>query len=63
MRIDHVATHIKLPDTSMINTNNEFVPPILVLQIQIPSDSPPLFGSVEDGPGWAIVTYFKITEV
>jgi hypothetical protein len=35
-----------------------------VVQIQIPSEPPPsLFTTVEDGPGWAILIYFRITEV
>ena len=62
-RLDHAAREIKLPDTTNIDTHNKFVPPLLVVQIQIPSDPPPMFGSVEDGPGWAILMYFKITEV
>lgn len=62
-RLDHAAREIKLPDTTDIDTHNKFVPPLLVVQIQIPSDPPPMFGSVEDGPGWAILMYFKITEV
>ena len=62
-RIDHVAQHISFTEISQLETHNEFVPPILVVQIQMPSDSPPLFEKIEDGPGWAIVMYFKITEV
>ena len=63
LRADHAAREVKLPDTSDIDTHNPFVPPMLVVQIQIPSDPPPMFGAVEDGPGWAILMYFKITEV
>lgn len=61
-RIDHIAQYLSLPDVKNINTYNEFVPPILMIQLQLPSDAPPLFGTVQDGPGWAIVMYFKITE-
>ena len=46
-----------------VQTNHPSVPPVLVVQIQIPTDSPPLLGTVEDGPGWAIVMYFKISQV
>jgi hypothetical protein len=47
-----------------IQTNNKYVPPIFVIQIQIPSEPPAsFFSSSEDGPGWAVVMYFKITEV
>jgi hypothetical protein len=35
-----------------------------VIQIQIPSEPPAsFFSSSEDGPGWAVVMFFKITEV
>ena len=33
-----------------------------MIQLQLPSDAPSMFRTVEDGPGWAIVMYFKITE-
>ena len=40
------------------------VPPIFVIQIQIPSEPPTsLFTTVQDGPGWAIVMYYRVTEV
>lgn len=62
-RVDHVSQFFELPDTSDINTYNEFVPPLLTVQIQIPSEPPTsLFSSSEDGPGWAVVMYFKISE-
>ena len=33
-------------------------------QIQIPADPPPsIFTNVEDGPGWAILMYYRISEV
>eukprot|EP01041_Mallomonas_annulata_P009257 gene9257-19216_t len=62
LRVDYIASKIQLPDASDIDTHNTFVPAIFVVQIQIPSEPPPLFGSVEDGPGWAIVMYFKLTQ-
>lgn len=47
-----------------MNTGHEFVPPVFVVQIQIPSEPPAsLFSTVEDGPGWSIVMYLRITEV
>jgi hypothetical protein len=59
-----VTEKFQLPDTSHINTHHAAIPPIFVIQLQIPSDPPPsLFTTVEDGPGWAIVFYFMITEV
>eukprot|EP01034_Spumella_vulgaris_P024243 gene24243-30562_t len=63
LRVDHAATRFQLPDTSHINTHNEFVPPIVIVQIQIPSEPPTsIFSSAEDGPGWAIVMYYRISE-
>ena len=60
--VDHIAKLMALPDMQNVNTNHSKVPPIMIVQMQLPTDSPPLFGSVEDGPGWAVVFYFKITE-
>ena len=51
-------------DTSDIHTHHPSIPPIFVVQVQLPSEPPTsMFSSAEDGPGWAIVMYFKITEV
>jgi hypothetical protein len=47
-----------------VDTHNAFVPPVFVIQIQIPSDPPSgFFTSAEDGPGWAILMYYRISEV
>ena len=63
-RIDHVAARMRLPPALCeVVTNHGSVPPVLVVQIQMPSDSPPLLGTIDDGPGWAIVMYFKISQV
>ena len=63
-RKDHIAERVELIDTSSIDTHHAAVPPLMVIQIQLPSEPPPsLFTTVEDGPGWAMVLYFKITEV
>eukprot|EP01038_Epipyxis_sp_PR26KG_P012175 gene12175-16305_t len=61
-RIDNASERFQLPDTSKINTYNKHVPPIFVIQIQMPSEPPPMWTSVEDGPGWAILMYYRITE-
>ena len=34
----------------------------MVVQLQIPSEPPGMFSTAEDGPGWALVMYFMITE-
>lgn len=62
-RVDHAAERFQLPDTSHIQTNNPHVPPIFVVQLQIPSDPPKsIFSSSDNGPGWALVMYYRITE-
>lgn len=63
-RCDHATQRFALPeDLVNVDTFNEHVPPIFVVQIQIPSEPPPsMFTTVEDGPGWSILLYFKITE-
>ena len=62
-RLDHVAPRFELPSTSGIDTHNAFVPPLFVIQVQLPSQPPSsLFASEEDGPGWALVITFQITE-
>jgi hypothetical protein len=62
-RVDHAAERFQLPDVSNIQTNNPHVPPIFVVQLQIPSDPPKsIFSSSDNGPGWALVMYYRITE-
>lgn len=62
-RIDDVTSRMELPDTSDLDIANPHVPPIFVVQVQMPSEPPPsILRSVEDGPGWALVLYFKMTQ-
>lgn len=62
--MDHAAPQFVLPDTTGIDTHHKDVPPIFILQMQIPSEPPPsMLSSVDDGPGWSIMIYFRITEV
>jgi hypothetical protein len=62
-RIDNVGQRFEIPDMyTKVNTRNAFVPPVFVVQIQIPADSPSLFSTVTDGPGWAMCMFFRITE-
>ena len=64
-RMDNVTQHMELPDCSELQINNPHVPPIFCVQVQMPSDPPASSISpfiVEDGPGWAIVVYFKMTQ-
>lgn len=63
-RMDHIARDFHLPDVSRIQTHHSSVPPLFIIQLQIPSEPPPsFFSTTEDGPGWSIVMYYKITEV
>lgn len=58
-----MAQRFNLPNTSHIQINHPHIPPIFILQLQIPSNPPEsMFTTVEDGPGWAIVIYFKLTD-
>jgi hypothetical protein len=61
-RIDNVTCRLELPDTSDLDIRHPHVPPIFVVQVQMPSKPPPMLSTVEDGPGWALVLYFKMTE-
>jgi hypothetical protein len=69
LRADHCASRFQFLDPATgapinIDTHHPYVPPVFVIQIQIPSDPPSgFFSSAEDGPGWAILMYYKITEV
>ena len=63
-RIDHVATRFQLPQHLIdVQTNHPHVPPIFIIQMQIPSEPPSSFlSSITDGPGWAVVMFYRITE-
>ena len=63
-RIDHAAEKFFIPEKwANIDTgNNNLVPPVFVVQIQIPSDAPSFFSSVDNGPGWSICMFFAITD-
>jgi len=61
-RIDHAAERFAIPKKyTDVDTHSAFVPPVFVVQIQIPADSPSFFSSVTDGPGWSICMFFAIT--
>lgn len=64
-RVDHAARYFELPnDLTSIDTNHPHVPPVFIIQVQIPSEPPTsLFSSASDGPGWILMMFFKITDV
>jgi len=62
-RVDHASTRFAIPEEyTNVNTRNKFVPPVFVVQIQIPAEEPSIWNSVTDGPGWSICMFFRITE-
>ena len=68
LRADHCSSRFEFSDPHSsapinVDTHHPFVPPVFVIQIQIPSDAPTsFFSSSDDGPGWAILMYYRITE-
>jgi hypothetical protein len=64
-KIDNIASMVELPDISHIEamggTRNPHVPPIFVVNMQIPTDPPSIFGNPPDGEGVHVVMYFRIT--
>jgi hypothetical protein len=65
-KIDHIGSRVNLPPSWLENaeTGDPLVPPIFILNVQVPSDfSSSFFTEITDGPGWSLVMYFKLTEV
>ena len=60
-----IGSKVDIPsEWTNIDTNNPNVPPLLVVNAQIPSDfSATIFYSNDDGEGWSLVIYFRITQV
>ncbi|XP_059655955.1 uncharacterized protein LOC132302957 isoform X2 [Cornus florida] len=57
-KIDHIARLVELP---IINSSGQ-LPPILVVNVQIPLYPPTIFQNETDGEGMSIVLYFKLSE-
>lgn len=57
-KIDHIARFVELP---VISSNGE-LPPILVVNVQIPLYPATFFQSEIDGEGMSFVLYFKLSE-
>lgn len=62
LRMDNVQMKMSLPDIPGGGSGHPHVPELMIVQIQFPSEPPPLFGSVEDGPGWAIVMTYRLSK-
>ena len=69
-RKDHIARFMDLPDIKAIREKlaqapgkAKFVPPLFVFQLQLPVEAPSMFSAKkEDGPGWAMCVYFKLSD-
>lgn len=65
-KVNHVAHHIDLPAPPVLGPGcealapEERLPPLLIVNLQLPSYSPPLFGKAHDGPGYSLVLYFGL---
>ncbi|XP_047169545.1 uncharacterized protein LOC124838072 [Vigna umbellata] len=57
-KIDHIARFVELPQASPFGK----LPPLLVVNVQIPVYPPSLFQGETDGEGMSFVMYFKLSE-
>lgn len=57
-KIDHIARFVELPATS----NSTKLPPILIVNVQIPLYPTTIFQSEVDGEGMSFILYFKLSD-
>lgn len=66
-KVNHIAEHVKLPNAPILGNKamelpeHKRLPPLLIINLQLPTYVPSLFGA-NDGEGFSLVYYFALPE-